>query len=460
MKKIELNIENMELQNHLSTICFSVKENGGRAVLVGGSVRDAVLGIAAKDLDIEVYGIQPEKLFGMLSQQFRIDLVGQAFGVIKIHNLPIDVSIPRRESKSGLGHKGFEVNSDPEMTIEEAAYRRDFTMNAMAFDPLTKEVIDPYGGLSDIKNNVLRHTSEKFVEDPLRVLRGMQFAARFNLEVAPETINLCQTIKPEGLPAERIFEEWRKLLLYGKQPSRGLKFLRDCGWISYFPELKALIGCEQEKDWHPEGDVWTHTLYCLDAFASERIGDEWEDLVVGLAVLCHDFGKPLTTKFEEGRIRSWGHEAAGEAPTRSFLDRMTNHIELIKAVMPLVTNHLCPKEFFDVQAGDSAIRRLARRVERIDRLVRVSRADQAGRPPMKFDGFPAGDWLLERARALEVEDSAPKPIVMGRHLIELGLEPGQHFGKILDECYDAQIEGKFSTLSEGIVYAKCIIETV
>lgn len=457
-EKIKLHIEDVVLQKAQEAISKAIAAAGGRAYLVGGCVRDAALGIPAKDLDIEVYGVKPDALVEILTQHFRIDLVGRAFGVIKIHGLPIDVSIPRRESKAGLGHKAFTILSDPGMALKEAAARRDFTINAMVLDLLTGQVIDPFGGLRDLKARVLRHTGNKFVEDPLRVLRGMQFAARFDLEAAPETIALCRTIEPEGLARERIFDEWRKLILKGIRPSRGLAFLRDCGWIRYYPELEALIGCPQDAGWHPEGDVWIHTLHCMDAFAQERVGNDVEDLVVGLAVLCHDFGKPAKTEFEDGRTRSQGHEKAGQEPTRSFLGRMTNQQDLVEAVVPLVSAHLRPQELFDAQAGDSAIRRLARHVGRIDRLIRVARADQQGRPQMPFDGFPAGEWLLERARALEVEDAAPRPIVMGRHLIELGLGPGPHFGRILEACYKAQIEGLFFTLEEGIELAKRLID--
>ena len=366
--------------------------------------------------------------------------------------MPLDISIPRRESTRGLGDGGFFDFSDPRMPPEEAAFRRDFTMNAMAFDPLTEELIDPFGGRRDIELGVLRHTSPAFSEDPLRVLRGMQFAARFLLTGAPETIAVCQSLRMDGLPPERVFEEWRKLLLRGSKPSYGLCFLRECGWLTGFPELEALLGCEQEAEWHPEGDVWTHTLLCLDAFAAGRVGDAWEDLVVGLAVLCHDMGKPATTQRERGKVRSLGHEEAGEGPTRSFLARLTNSSDLSGAVVPLVTNHLKPLQLYEASAGDSAIRRLARRVRRIDRLVRVAEADRAGRH-LEADGFPAGTWLLSRAEALEVASSAPSPIVLGRHLIELGLQPGPDFGPVLAACYEAQLDGVFSTLADGKRYA-------
>ena len=455
--KIELHLDNQDLRQALATLCKLIAGKGGRVLAVGGCVRDAVVGTTTKDVDIEVYGIEPAELVSTLAEHFRIDLVGQAFGVVKLHDYAIDIAIPRHESKSGLGHKAFDILSNPCMTPEDAASRRDFTINSMALEPTSGELIDPFGGMRDIRMRILRHTSAKFVEDPLRVLRGMQFAARLQLTVAPETVALCRGIDPEDLARERIFEEWKKLLLLGVRPSIGLEFLRACDWIRVFPELEALIGCPQEPEWHPEGDVWTHTLHCLDAFAQERLGDEWEDLVVGLAILCHDLGKPLTTKNEDGRIRSAGHEAAGESPTRSFLARMTHQTDLVEAVVSLVMTHLRPKELFDAEAGDAAVRRLARRVGRIDRLVRVARADQMGRPPVQFDGFQAGEWLLNKARCLDVEKAAPKPIVMGRHLIDLGLKPGHDFGRILSRCYDAQIEGEFFTLEAGIEYARSVI---
>jgi len=446
-------IEDPELRAAQRDICQSVSNAGGRAFVVGGSVRDAILGIAAKDLDIEVYGISLDNLLKILEGKFRIDLVGQSFGVIKIQGLPVDISIPRRESKTGSGHRGFSISGDPSMSIGDAAARRDFTMNAMAFDPLTSELMDSYGGQADLEAGTLRHTSNRFSEDPLRVLRAMQFAARFELTVAPETIALCRRIEPEGLPKERIFEEWKKLITRGVRPSLGLAFLKDSGWLRHFPELKALDGCEQDPKWHPEGDVWIHTLHSMDAFAAERTGDELEDLIVGLAVLCHDIGKPMTSELIQGRIRSLRHEGAGKEPTLTFLSRLTDERALVQEVVPLVLNHMRPRVLFSAKAGNAAIRRLAQRVQRIDRLVRVSRADHKGCPLRLPDDFPAGKWLMERASELSIVDSAPRPIIMGRHLIALGLEPGPQFGPILRDCYEAQLEGTFETLQEGLAYA-------
>jgi tRNA nucleotidyltransferase (CCA-adding enzyme) len=433
-------------------VCEAVRAAGGRALLVGGCVRDCALGLPAADLDIEVYGIPAPRLLGLLSERFSVDLVGRAFPVFKIRGVPIDVSIPRRSSR---GDRAAEALADPDATPAEAAGRRDFTINAIAVDPLSGEVIDPFRGREDLRARILRHTTGKFAEDPLRVLRGMQLAARFDLDVAAETVALCRETPPGPLPRERIFEEWRKLVLRSRRPSRGLAFLRDCGWTRHFPELAALIGCPQDPGWHPEGDVWTHTLHCMDGFAAERSGDERDDLVVGLAVLCHDFGKPSTTAREEdGRITAKRHGPAGEARARSFLGRMTGERDLIEEVATLVGAHLAPLHLFEARAGDAAVRRLARRVGRIDLLVRVARADQAGRPPLEPGRFAAGDWLLARARALDVEGAAPEPILKGRHLIRLGLGPGPRLGSILKACYAAQLEGEFSTLEGGLDYAR------
>ncbi len=438
-------------------MCEAARAAGGRALLVGGCVRDSALGLPATDLDIEVYGISPAHLVQILSERFEIDLVGRAFGVIKVRGVPIDVSIPRTSSGGGRGPEEFETLSDPDMAPAEAARRRDFTINAIAFDPIAGEVIDPFGGLQDLEARVLRHTSERFAEDPLRVLRGMQLAARFELDVAAETLALCRGIEPGSLARERVFEEWKKLVLRGRRPSCGLGFLRDCGWVRLFPELLALIGCEQDPEWHPEGDVWVHTLHCMDFFASERSGEERDDLVVGLAVLCHDLGKPgASEESESGRITAKRHEVVGEARTRSFLERMTSERSLIDDVAALVRAHRAPLQLFEAGAGEAAVRRLARRVGRIDRLVRVARADHAGRPPRGPGRFEAGEWLLERARALKVASGAPARIVKGRHLIQLGLRPGRHFGSILDACYAAQLDGEFSTLEAGIEYARRI----
>ena len=456
-KRKEQRVNPKNLDNPLlKKIAEHIAQAGGVALLVGGAVRDAFLGLPAKDLDIEVYGIEVEKLEEVLSPFGEIDAVGKSFGILKIKNLDIDISVPRRENKSGLGHKGFEIMSDPFMSVEEAQTRRDLTINSLAYNPLTGEVIDNFGGLEDLRNKVLRHTSSQFAEDPLRVLRIMQFAGRFDFDVAPETVELCQTITPEGLPSERLWGEWTKLICKGKKPSKGLEFLKACGWIKYYPELEALIGCPQDPIWHPEGDVWTHTLLSLDAFANEKGSNEKDNLVIGLAVLCHDLGKVSTTQIGE-RITSKGHESAGENPTKSFLHRLVNQEDLVEEVCVLVKDHLKPTLLFLDNSSDSAIRRLSRRVKRIDRLIKVSRADHKGRGDFCTE-FPAGKWLTEKALALKVLKGEPEAIIKGRHLVEIGLKPSKQFGVILKAIFEKQIEGEFGTLEEGLEILKSMTQ--
>ncbi len=450
------------LPGELDTVCRKIIHLaagvGGRAFLVGGCVRDAFLGVPIVDADIEVFGLSEHRLEKALSKEFSLDWVGRAFGVFKIQGFPVDVSLPRRESKIDAGHRGFAIEKAPDLSMREAASRRDFTINGLSWDLLNHEIIDPFGGRADLEKGILKHSGTKFCEDPLRVLRAMQLAARFEFPVAAETIELCRRITMQDLSAERIFEEWKKLILKGKKPSAGLNFLKQCGWIVYFPELNALDGCPQDPLWHPEGDVWTHTLHCLDAFAAERTGEDWEDLVVGLAVLCHDMGKPATTVTgDDGRIRSPGHDVEGEGIAIRFLSRLTRHKDLLEEVVPLVRAHMRPMELFKAKAGDSAVRRLARSVRRIDRLVRVVRADMRGRPPLPEPDAASLDWLMDRAEALTVKDAAPKPILMGRHLIDMGLPPGPRFKSLMESCYEAQLDGAYETAEQGKDFLKKLL---
>lgn len=451
---VRFRIEDHALAGTLRQIELIIRRAGGRTWVVGGSVRDLALGRQPRDLDLEVFGIPPGRLHALLEEQFSVQFVGKAFGVFKLVGVPVDISIPSRLLADHGSVSGLLRQADPDMDIDEALARRDFTINAMAWDPDTLELCDPFNGRADLAAHVLRHASDRFTEDPLRVLRGMQLAARFELTPAPETVELCKTLSQDGQPNERLWEEWKKLLVQGSKPSLGLTFLHNTGWLRFYPELAALQGCKQDPLWHPEGDVWIHTLHCLDWFAGERTGRREEDLIIGLAILCHDFGKPLTTRIDNGRITSRGHEQEGAEPTRRFLERLTNQQNVIDEVVPLIQCHLRPRALYDAQASDSAVRRLARQVRRIDCLVRVARADHAGRPPKPFDGFPAGEWLLDRARKIQVETQAPAPIIMGRHLLELGMPPGAEMGRLLDDCYEAQLDGLFSTLEEGLTYAR------
>lgn len=455
---------------------------GGRAMLVGGCVRDELMGVAPKDWDVEVYGIESEKLKGVLESfaetviadegsRVPLNVVGEAFTVYKI-GCDLDVSLPRRERKVGKGHRGFVVEGDPSMSFEEACRRRDFTVNAILQDPLTGEIVDPFNGRLDIERKVLRHVSgETFAEDSLRVLRAAQFAARLEFDIAPETVEVCRTIDVSDLPRERIWGELEKVLLLSKTPSVGIKWLYDLGVVDQiFPELKSLVGVPQEPQWHPEGDVDVHTLMVADE-ARKLIDDlPYERKVaVMLGAVAHDFGKPPTTEFSDGRWRSHSHDEAGVEPTITFLDRLgiftLNGFDVRDQVVQLVRYHLKPGEFYNAESknpvGDGAFRRLARKVEP-DLLYRVAKADSLGRnpkwlPPDKRFGSEAQDWFIEKVRALEIEKKAPDPILKGRHLIELGLDPSPNFKAILDNVYEMQLDGKVVSLDDAIVQARLML---
>lgn len=429
------------------------------AYLVGGCVRDALLGIPHKDFDIEVFGVSYEVLAQALSRWGRTDMVGRSFGVVKLRSgvHEFDFTIPRRDSKTGPGHKGFEVSFDPGITPQEAASRRDFTVNALMFDPRTNEILDFFGGITDAQKRVLRHTSDAFVEDPLRVLRGMQFASRFSLEPAPETVSLCRQIKASfrELAAERVCEEWLKWAEKSATPSIGLRFLVATEWIDHFPELKATIGVPQEPEWHPEGDVFTHTCHCCDALV--RI-PEWSGTeasarqVYMLAVLLHDAGKSVSTRREvqdgKERIISPGHEQESLPLAEKFLERINVPPDTRARVYPLIANHMAHMQV----VTDRSVRRLAKRLEpaNISDLCMVITADANGRPPKPAQVPRIVTALLVKAEELQVKRSPPAPILLGRHLIELGLQPGPKFKKILDAAYDAQLEGTFLDLDGAL----------
>lgn len=442
---------------------------GGRALLVGGCVRDMLMGIEPKDWDLEVYSVSPERLRAVLDQLGPVNAVGESFTVYKL-GPHLDVSIPRRERKTGRGHKGFVIRGDPEMSVEEATSRRDFTINAILQDPLTGEVIDPFSGRRDIERGILRAVSaETFVEDSLRVLRAAQFASRFEFEIDPETIELCRTIDLDDLPSERIWGELEKLLLRSLRPSLGLEWLRELGVVEkLFPEIHKLIGVPQDPEWHPEGDVFVHTKLVLDR--SRELIDDLSyprQVTVMLAALAHDFGKPATTEFLEGHWRSRGHEEAGVAPTKSFLDRINVHTidgyDVRGQVIALVREHLKPGEFYKKrdEVGEGAFRRLARRCEP-SLLYRVAKADSLGRnadwvPREKWYGSEAQEWFLERTRELEVEQRPPDPILLGRHLLELGVAPGPRMGEITRAVYEMQLDGRVKTLADAIAEARRLL---
>ncbi|MGD9630796.1 MAG: CCA tRNA nucleotidyltransferase [Pyrinomonadaceae bacterium] len=469
-------------------ISTAVRKIGGRAMLVGGCVRDELMGVEPKDRDLEVYRVEPERLKELLTEFAEsvggeadrnvrgpaVRIVGEAFAVYKLGD-DLDVSIPRRERKTGRGHRAFVVEGDPDMSFEEACSRRDLTVNAILKDPLTGEIVDPFNGRDDIQKKVLRHVSdETFAEDSLRVLRAAQFAARLEFGIAEETVAICKAIDVTDLPKERIWGEVEKLLLQARQPSIGIKWLYDLNVIDQiFPELAALVDVPQEPDWHPEGDVDIHTMMVVDE--ARKLIDELDyprQVAVMLGALCHDLGKPPTTEFVDGRIRSRGHDEAGVEPTITLLDTLGIHtihgFDVRRQVIELVRYHLKPGEFYKAEqknpVGDGAFRRLARKVEP-DLLYRVAKADSLGRNPewlprVKWFDSAAQEWFIERVRSLQIEKQAPEPILKGRHLIELGMEPSPRFSKIIGAVYELQLDGKVTDLSSAIEAARGILGEV
>lgn len=434
------------------------------AYLVGGCVRDGLLSKVAKDFDVEVFNVTYEQLAQALSRWGRTDLVGRSFGVVKLttgSGHTYDFTIPRRDSKTAPGHKGFTIEFDTNISLRDAAARRDFTINAIMYNPRSREFMDFFGGQEDLKHRILRHTSEAFGEDPLRVLRGMQFVARFNLQPAPETLNLAREISHHHgqLAPERVREEWFKWAAKSTVPSAGLRFLVATGWIDHYPELKACINTPQEPDWHPEGDVFVHTCHCCDAMAhlpQWQQEDEQSRIVHMLGILTHDFGKPDTTRREikDGimRITSPGHDELGADLAKSFLDRIAVPLSMQERVVPLVRYHL----FHFNTITDRAVRRLAKRLEpeNIESLALIMTADSMGRPPRPPKVPEHVTELLEKAHELEVRTKPAQPILMGRHLIELGMQPGTKFGQILHAAYDAQLEGTFFDLPGALEWLK------
>lgn len=445
-----------------------LNNSGGKTLLVGGCVRDSLLGLEPKDWDIEVFGLDTEKLKQELSKFGEVIEVGESFGVLKITigGLDLDVATPRREVKTGSLHTDFEVVVDPFMPIEEALSRRDFTFNAIAFDPITGETFDPFGGTQDLLCKRLHPTSERFKEDPLRVLRGMQFAGRFGLHMSQEFIKMSREIKSEfsSLSGERVWGEFSKWARQSVEPSKGLKLLRDTGWIEHFPEIDNLIGCLQSAEWHPEGDAFVHTCHVCDAmveldFFKEASAEDKEILMI--SALSHDFGKPSCTEIQEcGKITSYGHEAAGAAPTREFLNRMKSPKIVARRVIPIVKDHMALRDLKGELPTKRQIQRLARRLSpsTIEELCCVMDADKNGRPPLPKGRTVAVDNILEVAKEISLEKQPPTPWVSGRDLIALGMVPNPDMGKLLKVLFDKQVNDQLKNREEAIDFAETQIK--
>lgn len=417
-------------------------------ILVGGCVRDSFLNQEIKDYDIEIFNINCIETVKKSLEKFgTVNEVGKSFGVLilSVDGFDFDFAFARVEKKTDNGHKGFEITTISDLSYEEASLRRDFTINSIGYDFFSDKFLDPYNGIEDLQNGILRHIKdETFIEDPLRVYRAVQFSSRFNLKIDKETFQLClQMVKNndlEELPKERIFEELKKLFLKSKKPSYGFEILKDLGILKYFSELESLCGCEQDKEFHPEGDVWVHTLMTLDEMVKYKTGDEYRDLYLFYALLCHDLGKPFCTKEIDGRITSHKHESLGIEPTISFLSKITNEKKFIEKIVPLVKNHLAPFQLYKAESSLKAVKRLSLKCN-IEDLCIVCLADCKGRTiPDKDKCDKAVSWLLNKAREMNISKEGLKSIIQGRDLIALGMKPSKEFKDILEYALNLQID--------------------
>ena len=444
----------------------------GTPYLVGGSVRDALLGKAVKDFDIEVYDIPKERL-GEIVEELggKSEQVGKQFGVFKI-GTDFDISLPRKEKKIGEKHTDFEVESDPYLDTETAAKRRDFSINSIYYDLEKKKILDHFGGIKDLKNGVIRHVNDKtFQEDSLRVYCAAQFAARFGFSIAPETVDLASTIDLSHLPSERIFEEFKKLLLRSKKPSIGLEALDDMDVLKrYWPEIFVLKTTKQRGDFHFEGSVYNHIRMVMDKSAEiiKKYDNEKDKLALMLASIAHDFGKPDATKEEDGKITQHGHEELGIDPTKKFLSRLTNNEEIVERVLFLVANHGIPTAFWRQKVPESAFKRLINKhgIDKLNLLADFSEADTTGRLHRKEDGEPEpasrneSSWFRDKLQEVKgkigvmTSEGKIPPLVTGDDLISIGLPPSKMMGKVIKEIREKQEEGEFSTPDQALQYVK------
>jgi tRNA nucleotidyltransferase (CCA-adding enzyme) len=430
-------------------------------IFVGGCVRDHLLGKDSLDIDIELYGVDStDALCEILKPFGKINAVGKSFGVFKFRyeGYAIDLSLPRTEKKSAQGHKGFDVQTYSEIDFATAARRRDFSINAMGYNPQTFLLLDPHNGAADLSAKILRCVDPlTFVEDPLRILRAMQFTARFDLKCDFALLTLCSLMITQNalleLPKERIFEEFKKLFLLSATPSIGLELLREMKALPFFTPLDLYEHTPQDPATHPEGNVWIHTLMALDKMAALRSGDPKRDLTCMFAVLLHDCAKPVTTIIENGKINAPHHAQVGVEIGRTFLEKITNEHSIFETILPLIRYHGAVRKIHGKPASD--ILHLSTQVC-IQDLIAVAKADFLGRsfndtPPTVFE---AGLWLHAQALELGVLASPPVALIMGRDLVVLGLTPGVTFKKILDSAYEAQLNQEFFTKSEADTWLK------
>ncbi len=433
-------------------IAKKIDQQGGRVFLVGGAVRDLLLGIETKDLDIEVHGLELDQLEELLRVFGAVSLVGKSFGVLRLHGFDVDWSLPRADS---AGRKP-KVIIDPLMSIEDAFRRRDLIMNAMGIDLVTFELVDPFGGEQDLRNKILKTPDVTlFVEDPLRFFRVMQFISRFEMQPDEQLSDLCKAMDFSTVSVERIEEEFKKLLLKSKRPSLGIRWVHKLGRLQeVLPELAATVGVPQNPKWHPEGCVFEHTMQAIDAAAQIQYDDPEQKLIFMYAVLCHDLGKPTTTEKIEGEWRSISHAPEGASVAKRMLKRITRNKDLIDAVCKLVKYHMEPAQFIEGDAKLSAYKRLATKLAphtNLQMLADVCLADKRGRNPKGHEPLnievPEVEEFLKRAEKAQVREEVEKPVLLGRDLLDV-MEPGPAMGELLKKAYEIQLEEEIKDQEE------------
>ena len=436
---IKMNVENKEMKL-ARAIAEKVSERGGRAMFVGGFVRDRLMGAACKDIDIEVYGVAPTELRAILGEMGEVVEKGASFGVYGLAHTDLDIAMPRRERCVGVGHKDFDVSVDPFMDTRTASMRRDFTINAMMMDVLTGELVDHWGGRADLENRIIRHVSdETFAEDPLRVFRGAQFAARLEAVVAPETMALCRSMDVSALACERVFDEMEKALMKAGKPSVFFRLLREMDHLKeFFPELEACIGVEQNPVYHPEGDVFEHTMLVTDCAAELRGRAKWP-MGFMVSALFHDLGKVAATEVQEdGRITAYGHEVQGLDMLERQMERLTRHAKLIEYVKNQMWLHMRPNMLAQAQSRKKKTRQLFDMSVCPEDLILLSRADASGKLDEPYNEANER-FLLERLE--DYRKIIARPMVTGADLIKEGLKPGPRFSAWIDRARQLHFSG-------------------
>lgn len=431
----------------VNAIASAIHDAGGAVLAVGGAVRDCFLDNEIKDLDCEVYNISLSQLEELLKRFGHVRIVGKSFGVLRIDTLDVDWSLPRRDA---AGRKP-QVTINSFMKYRDAALRRDLTINAIGINFMTGELVDPCNGLVDLQEGILRAPDlMQFGADPLRLYRVMQFVSRFAMRVDDALSTVCAQMDVSKVSRERIEQEWQKMLLQSERPSLGIRWLASIERLhDRFPELYALHNVPQRADYHPEGDVFEHTMQVVDAAVQrlQECRDEREKKILMYAALCHDIGKPTTTIWDQNRWRSPGHAEAGVPIARALLRRITRESLLIKAVCTLVEHHMAPGEYGASNASDGAYKKLAMKLHpetSMRMLALLFAADRAGRngdgTAIPLSAVDRGVvHFVETVQQLGIWEQPEPPALVGDDLFDI-CKPGPELGVLLRRAYAYQIK--------------------